>query len=224
MSIQQALFAGSSVLSNWTLVDTWSNQTQGDNVSMPNTQSGDILLAFAGVRSGSPVGVIGSAFTTIVSDDNGSNLTTNIGYGVFARKCSGSTSLVTSNEFTNYDYVFYCAFRTLNAFTSASSVLWKGVTGTGTSFTPTHNNTVANFGMNSLALPAVWYSRTVGSTWVPPANTTLVGSDGDSFANKGSVAVSSQEIGPAGNYSWGAWGSTNIIKYWMTGYVEVQQP
>ena len=221
MGIQQALFAGSSVLENWTLVDTWSNDAQGDNVSMPNTQSGDILLAFAGFRSGSPVGVIGSAFTTIVSDDNGSN---NIGYGVFARKCSGSTSLVTSNEFTNYDYVFYCAFRTLNAFTSASSVLWKGVTGTGTSFTPTHNNTVANFGMNSLALPAVWYSRTVGSTWVPPANTTLVGSDGDSFANKGSVAVSSQEIGPAGNYSWGAWGATDQNKYWMTGYVEVQQP
>ena len=221
MSIQQALFAGSSVLENWTLVDTWSNAAQGDNVSMPNTQSGDILLAFVGRRDSNPPGVIGSTFTTIVRGDNGSD---NIGYGVFAKVCSGATSLVTSTEFNNYDCVFYCAFRTLNAFTSTSSVLWKGETGNGTGITPTHNNTVANFGMNSLALPAVWYSRAVGSTWVPPANTTLVGSDNQSANDKGSVAVSSQEIGPAGNYSWGAWGATNINKYWMTGYVEVQQP
>ena len=221
MSIQQALFAGSSVLENWTLVDTWSNAAQGDNVSMPNTQSGDILLAFVGRRGSNPPGVIGSTFTTIVSDDNGSN---NIGYVVSAKVCSGATSFLTSNEFNNYDYVFYCAFRTLNAFTSTSSVLWKGVTGNDGGTTPTHNNTVANFGMNSLALPAVWYERAVGSTWVPPANTTLVGSDNQSANDKGSVAVSSQEIGPAGNYSWGAWGATNINKYWMTGYVEVQQP
>ena len=220
MGIQQALFAGSSVLANWTLVDTWSNQTQGDNVSMPNTQSGDILLAFVGLRDSDRPDA-GSTFTTIRRGDNGSN---NIGYGVFAKVCSGATSFSTSNEFNTYDYVFYCAFRTLNAFTSTSSVSWKGVTGTGTGFIPTHNNTVANFGMNSLALPAVWYERAVGSTWVPPSNTTLVGSDNRSANDRGSVAVSSQEIGPAGNYSWGAWGATNINKYWMTGYVEVQQP
>ena len=221
MSIQQALFAGSSVLENWTLVDTWSNAAQGDNVSMPNTQSGDILLAFVGRRSSSPPGA-SATFTTIVSGDNGSN--DNIGYGVFAKVCSGATSFSTSNEFTDYDYVFYCAFRTLNAFTSASSVLWKGKTGNLSSNIPTHNNTVANFGMNSLALPAVWYERAVGSIWVPPANTTLVGSDSDLDSQKGSVAVSSQEIGPAGYYSWGAWGNTNLNKYWMTGYAEIQQP
>ena len=219
MSIQQALFAGSSVLSNWTLVDTWSNRTQGDNVSMPNTQSGDILLAFLGLRSGNRPDA-GSTFTTIKRGDNGSNM---IGYSLSAKVCSGPTSFPTNNEFNDYDYVFYCAFRTLNAFTSTSSVSWKDVVVTGTSTTPTHRNSIASFGMNSLALPAVWYERTIGSTWVPPANTTLVGSD-NANSDKGSVAVSSQEIGTAGIYSWGAWGSTDRDRFWLTAYVEVQQP
>lgn len=222
MSIQQALFAGSSVLSNWTLVDTWSDTTQGDSVSMSNTQSGDILLAFVGRRSSNDPGDA-ATFATIEKGDRGSN---NIGYGVYAKVCSGATSFLTSDEFNNYNYVFYCAFRTLNAFTSTSSVSWKRVTSSGSSTTPTHNNIIASFGMNSLALPCVWYSRGVGSTWAPPTNTTLVGSDDNNtdFSDKGSVAVCSQEIGPTGNYSWGAWGSTDRNRYWMTAYVEVQQP
>ncbi len=222
MSIQQALFAGSSVLSNWTLVDTWSDTTQGDNVSMPNTQSGDILLAFVGRRSSNDPGNA-SNFDTIEKQDNGSN---NIGYGVYAQICSGATSFLTSNEGWNYDYVFYCAYRTLNAFTTTSSVLWIARTDTGNNNNPTHNDDVKSFAMNSLALPCVWYSRGVGSTWVPPAGATLVGSDDNntSFSDKGSVAVCSQEIGPAGNYSWGAWGTTDRNQPWMTAYVEVQQP
>lgn len=222
MSIQQALFAGSSVSANWTLVDTWSNATQGDSVSMPNTQSGDILLAFVGRRSSNDPGNAAN-FDTIRRSDNGTN---NIGYGVYAQICSGATSFLTSNEWTDYDYVFYCAYRTLNAFTTTSSVLWKDVTATGNDYNPTHNNTVKSFVMNSLALPCVWYARTVSSTWVPPANTTLVGSDNNNptFNDKGSVAVCSQEIGPAGGYSWGAWGTTDIDNNWMTAYVEVRQP
>ena len=216
MSIQQALFAGSSGSAGWTLVDTWSNYTQGRNVSMPDTQSGDMLLAFAGRRNQSdPPSNIGN-FSTIIRGDLGLK---NLGYGVFARVCSGATSFSTTNMLSNTDYVFYCAFRASSALTNTSSVSWKDITSINDNNAPTHANTIKSFGMNSLALPAVWFSRTVTSTWVPPANATLVGSHNEVALNAVLVAVSSQEIGAAGNYSWGAWGQTDISNDWLTGYV-----
>lgn len=220
MGIQQALFAGSS--SNWTLVDTWSNQTQGDNVSMPNTQSGDILLAFLGNRAEAQAPDSSSGWSQIRRREAG-----DLNYSIFAAVItSANTQFSTSNNFQDYDYAFFCAFRTSSAFTSTSSVLWRGQSDDGYGESPTNNDRVRSFAMNSLALQVVWYERTIGSIWVPPANTTLVGSDGDDGTNNGSVAVSSQEIGTAGNYSWGAWGDTDAgsSDYWLTGYVEVQQP
>lgn len=225
MSIQQALFAAS--LQNWELIDTWDVNSQGNSMSFPNVQVGDLYVAFA-VNKNDFVLLVDPPLSVEIKvrSINGAG----VGYCVIALDATVPAASFNNNSIFDgdgevaFEAVFWCVFRTTNSFTSGSNVTWKtgSVEEGTTSNSPSHNNNTESFSANSLAFQVVFIERDIPSVdWVPPSGTTLIG---DATSSRGAVAIAYQEIGAAGTYSWGGWGQLSQSDNWLSGYVEVTQP
>ena len=208
----------------WLIVDTWDVNTEGNNMSFPNIQSGDMFFFVASSDNLTPDAQSGSGLSVIER-----NLTNNVGYGIFAAPADGSiNSFPMTAALQNFNQAIAFTVRADNSFTNTNGVTYKGdsLRVTGILDPPSHGNLSSNYSANSLTLQLVfWGDDSIPKNlWVPPSGAALIES-ATSGSNTGSLAASFQMIGAAGSYSWGAWGSlTPNNDNWVTILVEITKP
>jgi hypothetical protein len=212
-----------SSTSQWLVVDTWDVNTQGDLMSFPNSQSGDMFLFVASSDNSQPNIQSGNGVSVIER-----NQVNTVGYGIFGVPNPGSlTSFRMTDVLQDFDQAIAFTVRADNNFTNTNGVTYKGdsLRATGSGNTPSHDNLSSNYSANSLALQLVFWNRdnVNKNRWFPPSGATLIESS-TSGSNTGSLAVSFQPIGAAGSYSWGAWGQLNVSDDWVTILVEIIEP
>jgi len=208
----------------WLIVDTWDVNTQGDSMSFPNVQSGDMFFFVASSDVSTPDAQPESGLSVIER-----NRISYVGYGIFAAPSDG---LINSFSMTavlqNFDQAIAFTVRADNSFTNTNGVTYKGdsLRVTGSSDTPSHGNLSSNYSANSLALQLAFLDNdsVPKNLWVPPSGAALIES-ATSGSNDGALAASFQRIGAAGSYSWGAWGSlAPNSDNWVTILVEITKP
>ncbi len=85
--------------------------------------------------------------------------------------------------------------------------------------TPSHNNTNVSLGSGSLALLLAFLDDD-NSSMNPPSISTKIGEDQSSG---GSIGAGYRQIDTAGNYSWGAWSTSNNDSS-LAFVIEIEEP
>lgn len=205
MGIHQTLIGSytiqTPVVSDWEVF--YVAEGNGSNtIPAASLQENDLIVIVGGSDS-SPVTMSYSnlSVTTLRAADTNS-IEHRIDYGVVPSNPSSIGVTFPSVLGSGAQYGLTMGFRR----SGASSAYNVDIRLTTTSIsTPSHNNTNVSLGSGSLALLLAFLDDD-NSSMNPPSISTKIGEDQSSG---GSIGAGYRQIDTAGNYSWGAWSTSN---------------